>query len=204
MGNRVKFIFDLDGTLTQMETLPFIAEHFAVQAEIAELTQATVRGEIEFAESFTRRVEILGRLPVDEVRALLAGVPLHEGLMAFIRAHSDDCAIATGNLCEWTYALGARIGCELFGSTGVVEANRIVRVATILDKAELARTYQRAGYRVVFIGDGANDVAAMRAADVAIACGLTHAPASSVLAVADYAIYDEAELVGQLNSLLEK
>lgn len=203
MGNSVKFIFDLDGTLTQVETLPLIAEHFAVQAEIEGLTRATVRGEIDFAESFTRRVEILGRLPVDEVRALLAGVPLHEGLMAFIRAHSADCAIATGNLCEWTHALAERIGCELFGSTGVVEANRIVRVATILDKAELARTYQLAGYRVVFIGDGANDVAAMRAANVAIACGLTHAPATSVLAVADYAIDDEAEMVRLLTSLIK-
>ena len=51
-----QFIFDLDGTITQEETLPLIAEHFGVTAEIEALTEKTVRGNIPFVESFIRRI----------------------------------------------------------------------------------------------------------------------------------------------------
>ena len=57
----MKFLFDLDGTVTSKETLPIIAEHFGVQDQIAELTHHTVQGNVPFVESFIRRVNILGR-----------------------------------------------------------------------------------------------------------------------------------------------
>lgn len=51
----MKFLFDLDGTVTSKETLPIIAEHFGVQDQIAELTHHTVQGNVPFVESFIRR-----------------------------------------------------------------------------------------------------------------------------------------------------
>lgn len=57
----MKFLFDLDGTVTSKETLPIIAEHFGVQDQIAELTHHIVQGNVPFVESFIRRVNILGR-----------------------------------------------------------------------------------------------------------------------------------------------
>ncbi len=73
----VKFIFDLDGTLTKKETLPIISDYFSLQEKIAELTTQTVQGNIPFVESFIRRVSILGKCPVSEVSELLAKVELH-------------------------------------------------------------------------------------------------------------------------------
>ena len=52
----MKFLFDLDGTVTSAETLPIIANHFNCLEEIGELTKRTVQGNIPFVESFIRRV----------------------------------------------------------------------------------------------------------------------------------------------------
>ena len=110
----MKFIFDLDGTITAQETLPLIASHFKVEEEIAELTKETIQGNIPFVESFIRRVHILGELPVDKVDELLASVKLHKKLFAFIQEHQSNCVIATGNLDCWVNSLNKIVGCKAF------------------------------------------------------------------------------------------
>ena len=196
-----KFVFDLDGTITKEETLPIIAKYFSLEEEIEELTRQTVRGDVPFIESFIRRVSILGKLPIDEIDALLADVELHESIVEFIRKNRAHCAIATGNLSCWVAKLVARIGCEAYCSEGRTENNRVVELTDIIKKEDVVEKYRAEGHRVVFIGDGHNDVEAMRAADIAIASGLTHAPTASVISVADYLVQDEAELCICLNRL---
>lgn len=197
-----KFIFDLDGTVTKEETLPIIAKHFSVEEEIEKLTKQTVMGHIPFVESFIRRVFILGKLPIDEIDALLAKVVLHEAVAAFIQENHAQCAIATGNLSCWVEKLVARLNCEVYCSEGEIENNRVVKLTNILKKENVVERYRAEGHRVVFIGDGNNDVEAMRVADVAIASGLTHAPTASVISVADYLVLNEVALCRQLDQLL--
>ena len=48
----MKFLFDLDGTVTSEETLPIIANHFNCVEQISELTARTVQGNVPFIESF--------------------------------------------------------------------------------------------------------------------------------------------------------
>ena len=196
-----QFIFDLDGTITQEETLPLIAEHFGVTAEIEALTEKTVRGNIPFVESFIRRIYILGELPVDEVAHLLGGVQLHEGVAQFIREHSEQCSIATGNLRPWIEELAARLGCACDSSEAVIEDNRVAKLTHILHKEDVVQRYQGLGRRVVFIGDGNNDVEAMRVANISMASALTHDPVPGVLTVADYLVLNEAALCRQLHQL---
>lgn len=198
----VRFIFDLDGTLTKSETLPIISEHFLLQEKIAELTMQTVQGNIPFVESFIRRVSILGKCPVSEVSELLAEVELHEKVHSFIEAHPEHCIIATGNLLCWVDKLIEKIGCKAFFSEALVEDNTVAKIAAILHKEAVVDYYKKQGDFVVFIGDGNNDMEAMRLADVSIATGLIHAPAKSILAVADYAVYCEDALCRLLNQLL--
>ena len=197
-----KFLFDLDGTVTKLETLPLISSHFKIQDEIDELTRQTVQGNIPFIESFIRRVYILGKLPINEISDLLGEVPLYEQVAAFIREHKDDCVIATGNLECWINKLAKKVGCCCYCSDGEIENNRVKKLTKILKKENLVERYKSEGEKVVFIGDGNNDVEAMRLADVSIASGITHMPAKSVLSIADYLVLSEEALCRQLNQLL--
>jgi HAD superfamily phosphoserine phosphatase-like hydrolase len=200
MKKRV-FIFDLDGTVTKQETLPLIADAFGVQDEINALTDQTIAGNIPFVESFIQRVSILGKFDVRHVNSLLSDVPLFEGVAEFINTHSEQCAIATGNCSEWVSGLVGRLDCESFSSSAIVEDNKIVKLNSILKKEDIVKRYQAQGYYVVFVGDGNNDMEAMREADVAIACGLTHYPANSLMAVADYAVFCESTLLRLLHQI---
>lgn len=197
-----KFIFDLDGTVTKQETLPLISKHFKIQEEIDNLTKETIQGNIPFVESFIRRVYILGKLPINEVSDLLEKVELYQDVAKFISQNSENCIIATGNLECWIDKLAAKIGCCCYCSDGLIEDNKVAKLTRILRKENLVERYKSEGEKVVFIGDGNNDVEAMRSADISIASGLTHMPAKGVLSIADYLVFNEEALCRQLNQLL--
>ncbi len=197
----MKFLFDLDGTLTSKETLPVISKRFNVQSQIDELTKETIRGGIPFIESFLQRIHILKEFPVSEVRALLSTVPVYSKLLDFIQSNKSDCIIVTGNLREWVSELTAIFGCECVASEGEVVNDRLIRIDKIVRKEDVVRKYKEAGEKVVFIGDGNNDAEAMRVADISIASGLTHMPSNSVLAVCDYLVMSEKSLVRQLEQI---
>ena len=196
-----RFIFDLDGTITSTETLPLIASHFLIEAEIEELTKETIAGNIPFIESFIRRVHILGKLPVSEIEDLLLNVSLHLKVLEFIKQNKENCIIATGNLDCWVGKLCNKIGCKYYCSSGVIENNR-VKLTSILRKETIVNKYKERGDQVVFIGDGNNDMEAMRLADVSIASGLVHWPSNSILSITDYLTFSEGALCRQLNQLL--
>lgn len=198
----IKFIFDLDGTVTRQETLPLIAEHFGVQTEIQNLTMQTIQGYVPFIESFIKRVHILGKLPIDEVSNLLENVLLYEKIIDFIKNNPQKCVVATGNLDCWVDKLCAKIGCEYHCSHCTTADNKVLKLTHILRKEDLVEQYKSQGYKVVFIGDGNNDVEAMRIADISIGAGLTHMPSQNILSIADYVIFNEETLCRQLNQLL--
>lgn len=197
-----KFIFDLDGTLTKQETLPLIAKHFKIEEEIISLTNETIQGNIPFVESFIKRVYILGKLPVNEVSDLLKNVPTYPLIEEFIQQNKDNCIIATGNLECWVKKLISKFGCKFYCSDGIIQDNKIKKLTKIQHKEDIVDLYKASGERVVFIGDGNNDVEAMRKSDISIASGLTHTPANSVLSCADYLVFNEEALCRQLNQLL--
>lgn len=197
----MKFLFDLDGTVTSQETLPVIANHFHCQEEIADLTKRTVAGNVPFIESFIRRVNILGKYSVNETSKLLGRVPVYPGIKEFIDEHRGDCIIVTGNLTCWCEELFKKIGCQCYSSEAEVDGDRVVKLKTILRKEDIVDRYRALGETVVFIGDGNNDLEAMRHANISIATGLTHNPAQSLLAICDYVVFNEHALCRQLKQL---
>ena len=197
----MKFLFDLDGTVTSAETLPIIANHFECKEEIAELTKRTVQGNIPFVESFIRRVNILGKYSVSETSDLLAQVPLYSEIKKFIDSHREDCIIVTGNLTCWCEGLFKKIGCQCYGSEAECEGDKVVKLKSILRKEQIVDQYKALDETVVFIGDGNNDLEAMRHANISISVGLTHKPAQSLMAITDYVIFNENALCRQLYQL---
>lgn len=198
----VRFLFDLDGTVTRQETLPLIASHFHVEKEIDNLTRETVGGNIPFLESFIRRVHILKDLPVTEVASFLESIEVYPNIMRFIQEHKEHCCIVTGNLSCWVEPLIQKFACGYYSSEAVIKNNRIEKLSAILRKETVVQEEQKTGHRVVFIGDGNNDVEAMRIADRSIAAALTHHPTAGVLSVADYLVLNEVALCRQLSQLL--
>lgn len=197
----MKFLFDLDGTVTSKETLPVISEHFNCAEQIGKLTALTVQGNVPFIESFIKRVNILGNYSVKEISNLLANVPLYPIVAQFIEEHKEDCIIVTGNLTCWCDGLFKKIGCKCYGSEAEVEDDKVVKINKILRKEQIVDQYKALGETVVFIGDGNNDLEAMRHANISIAAGLTHNPAQSLMSICDYVIYDEKALNRQLRQL---
>lgn len=197
----MKFLFDLDGTVTSEETLPIIANHFNCVEQISELTAKTVQGNVPFIESFIRRVNILGAYSVSETTRLLSEVPLYPAIAKFIEEHKEDCVIVTGNLTCWCEGLFKKIGCQCYGSEALCEDDKVVKLKTILRKEQIVDQYKALGETVVFIGDGNNDLEAMRHANVSIATGLTHNPAQSLMSICDYVIFNEQALVRQMRQL---
>ena len=197
----MKFLFDLDGTVTSEETLPIIANHFNCVEQISELTARTVQGNVPFIESFIRRVNILGAYSVSETTRLLSEVPLYPAIAKFIEEHKEDCVIVMGNLTCWCEGLFKKIGCQCYGSEALCEDDKVVKLKTILRKEQIVDQYKALGETVVFIGDGNNDLEAMRHANVSIATGLTHNPAQSLMSICDYVIFNEQALVRQMRQL---
>lgn len=197
----MKFLFDLDGTVTSAETLPIIAKHFKCQDEISELTKRTIQGNVPFIESFIRRVNILGNYPVSKVSELLSKVELYPEIKLFIDKHRADCIIVTGNLTCWCEGLFKKIGCQCYGSEAECEGDKVVKLRTILRKEAIVDQYKALGETVVFIGDGNNDLEAIRHANISIAAGITHSPAQSLLSICDYVVYNEHALCRQLYQL---
>ena len=141
----IRFIFDLDGTVSTEETLPVIAAHFHIEEEMGRLTAETVAGNIPFTDSFIKRVHMLSRLPVSEINTLLGQVGLFSDISAFIAAHREHCVIATGNLDCWVEKLLSRINVESHTSSARVEDDHIAKITNILQKEDVVKMYKAPG-----------------------------------------------------------
>ncbi len=198
---KTAFCFDLDGTLTETEILPCIASELGVSDEIATLTRATMDGLIEFEPSFRLRCLILGQVAPETVRRIVAKVPLDQNLLSFIQSRAEKCFIVTGNLDLWIRPIVDICRCQTYSSKGGYDGSTL-RVERILNKADAIEQVRASGFdRVVAVGDGANDIPMLSAADVSIAYGGVHSPIPSVIASSDYLVHEGATLCRMLEAL---
>jgi len=195
-----KFVFDLDGTITKVETLPLLAAELGLADEMKLLTDLTLSGQIPFDKSFKLRYLILRNVPLKKIQAVMSTVELDGRIVDFINAHKKNCAVVTGNLDCWIEPLAARLNCEIFSSTSELDGNLPV-LTKILDKGAVIRQLKRTCDKIVAVGESFNDVPMFNAADVAIAYGGVHKPVDAALAVADYVIFDGGELCRLLEKL---
>ena len=194
------FLFDLDSTITKQEILPLVAERFGCGSEMRSLTEKAMYDSTPFRQSFLKRVELLKEFPIDEISNLIDGIELNEEIVSFIQHHLDRCFIVTGNLDVWITKLIHRIGLgdHLFCSKAIAKDNRLVQVASVIDKLKAIEQFVDG---CVAIGDGSNDAEMVNYADLGIGFGAVRPIAPSVLEVADYAFYDEEALCRFLKRL---
>ena len=202
LGDTMKtFAFDLDGTITKVETLPLLAKELGLADEMKLLTDLTLSGRIPFEKSFRMRYLILRNIPLRRIQEIMAGVELEEEIAAFIREHKENCAIVTGNLDCWIAPIIAKLGCRSFSSTSVLDEKNIPVLDKILDKGAAIRKLKKVSDKVVAIGESFNDVPMFEEANIAIAYGGVHEPVSAAVALSDYVISDSDTLCRLLEIL---
>jgi phosphoserine phosphatase len=180
--NRRLFAFDMDSTLIQGEVIDELARMAGVGEQVARITEAAMRGEINFDESFARRVALLKGLPADRVHTLLERIPLAEGAERLIRTLKllgYKTAILSGGFTFFARDLERRLGIdyvhanELEIADGAVTGRVIPPIVNGARKAELLGEIARAEgvslEQVVAVGDGANDIPMLNLAGMGIA-----------------------------------
>ena len=180
--NRRLFAFDMDSTLIEGEVIDELAKLAGVADEVVKVTEAAMRGEIEFQESFRRRVSLLRGLQEAKVRELLDTIPLVEGaeqLIGTLKMLGYKTAILSGGFNFFAQHLQRRLGIDyVFANDldivdGVVSGEVRTPIVDGARKAELLR--QIAGQenisldQVVAVGDGANDLPMLGIAGMGIA-----------------------------------
>lgn len=173
---------DVDSTLITQEVVELLAEHAGSRAEVAEITERAMRGELDFTESLRARVATLAGLPVSVFDAVLAEVVVTPGaveLLAELDRRGWPVGLVSGGFVEVVGPLAARLGIPRFHANALeVEHGALTgRVAgEVVDRAVKARTLREyavdAGVpleRTVAIGDGANDLDMLAAAGFGIA-----------------------------------
>ncbi len=195
------FLFDLDSTITKKEILPTISERIGKLAEMRELTEATMRGEIPFKTSFLNRVDILKNESVSEVNNIVADIPLNDEIANFIVNNSERCYVVTGNLDVWISGLMRKLGMagHVYCSKANVKNDHISNVISVADKELMAKQFV---HPIVVIGDGDNDSGMAKLASIAIGFGGVRNIAPSLLRNIDYAFYNDKTCAEFLESLL--
>lgn len=195
--NRRLFAFDMDSTLIQGEVIDELAKLAGVGEQVAKITEAAMRGELNFDESFTRRVALLKGLPAEQALALRERIPLSLGAERLIRTLKllgYRTAILSGGFTFFAQSLQGRLGIDEFHANeleivdGKVTGRVIPPIVNGARKAALlARIAEREGIaleQVVAVGDGANDLPMMELAGM----GIAYRAKPVVRAKADHAI----------------
>lgn len=180
--NRRLFAFDMDSTLIQGEVIDELAKMAGVADKVVAITESAMRGEIEFQESFRRRVALLRGLPEQRVRELLGTIPLVEGaehLIGTLKMLGYKTAILSGGFTFFARHLQERLGIdyvfanELDIVDGVVTGEVKTEIVDGARKAALLRQIARQENisleQVVAVGDGANDLPMLGIAGMGIA-----------------------------------
>jgi phosphoserine phosphatase len=182
--DRVRLVaMDMDSTLITIECIDEIADMLGIRPQVATITTAAMRGDIDFRESLTRRVALLAGLPVEALAVVYdERVELAPGalrMLAGFKAVGARTLLVSGGFTFFTDRLQQRLGLDATASNTLeIAAGRLTGRLTgpIVDAqgkaarfAETKRELCAGGGIAVAVGDGANDVPMLRAADVSVA-----------------------------------
>ncbi|SCX17187.1 phosphoserine phosphatase [Mycolicibacterium fluoranthenivorans] len=175
-------VFDVDSTLIQGEVIEMLAARAGAEAKVAAITEAAMRGELDFEESLRERVSTLAGLPaevVDEVADELELTPGARTTIRTLRRLGFHCGVVSGGFRQVIEPLAHELMLDYVAANDleIVDGKLTGRVVgQIIDrpgKAKALRDFaQQAGVpmeQTVAVGDGANDIDMLAAAGLGVA-----------------------------------
>lgn len=183
-GQGVRFlaVLDADSTLIENEVIELLAEEMGSLAEVADITERAMQGELDFAESLRARVATLAGLRVDRIPAIAARITLTRGLEHLIdglHRRGSRIGVVSGGFHELLDPLASALGLDHVRAnrlavadgrlTGGLDGPIIDAAAKAQALAEWAAEDGIPLSRTVAIGDGANDLEMMAAAGLSVA-----------------------------------
>lgn len=174
---------DMDSTLIAIESIDEIADMGNIKPQVAEITQRTMQGEIDFAESLLRRSALLAGLPQQALQTVYdEKVKLNTGAEKMLQRMQKaglKTMVVSGGFTFFTGKIKAKLGLDYaFANTleirnGKLTGQVLGKIIGAEGKAEvLKQVRDELGLRkeqVIAIGDGANDLSMLAAAGIGVA-----------------------------------
>ena len=174
-------VSDMDSTLIVGESLDELAEALGVGAEVAAITAKSMRGDLDFAQALDQRFQLITGVHRNAFVDLAQSTDLSEGAKTCIdvlRRHDVHCTLATGGFDLVAQVIIDRLGMHdfiantlAFDTRGYFEGRLAGAVLDANAKLRVLQARQKAsmGKPCLSMGDGANDLAMIEAAEVGIA-----------------------------------
>lgn len=188
---------DVDSTFIQQEAIELLAAKAGVLEEVARVTQAAMRGEIEFSESLIARVALLKGLSEDSITQVQSEITLTDGaveLVELLHSKGHYISLVSGGFTNILQPLVDQLKIDFYRAntleivdgrlTGKVLGSIVDRAAKAQALKEFAQACSVELSNTVAIGDGANDLDMMALAGISIAFNAK----PIVQAAADYSI----------------
>ncbi|SDR13073.1 phosphoserine phosphatase [Tsukamurella pulmonis] len=174
--------FDVDSTLVQGEVIEMLAARAGKEAEVAAVTEAAMRGELDFEQSLHARVRNLAGLPASVIDDVAAGLQLTPGARTTIRTLKRlgyRCGVVSGGFTAVIEPLARDLELDFVRANtlevvdGVLTGRVVGEVVDRPGKAralqEFAATFGVPVEETVAVGDGANDIDMLSAAGLGVA-----------------------------------
>jgi phosphoserine phosphatase len=175
-------VMDVDSTLVQGEVIDLLAERAGCADEVAKVTAAAMRGEIDFTASLRERVSLLAGLPASVLDEVRAGLRLTAGartLIGTLGGLGYKAGIVSGGFVQVIGPLAAELGIDYVAANELeITAGKLTGRLSgpVIDRAGKAEALRRfaaaAGVplsQTVAVGDGANDLDMIAAAGLGVA-----------------------------------
>lgn len=181
--NRRLICFDMDSTLIRTEVIDELAERAGVGEEVRKITESAMRGEIDFQESFRRRVGLLKGLDISVMKEIAENLPITEGvgrLMRVLKRSGYKTAILSGGFTYFGEHLKRKYGFDYVyanelevDETGHLTGRYVGDIVDGKRKKELLRLIAQVENiniaQTIAVGDGANDLPMLSEAGLGIA-----------------------------------